>query len=216
MYRRILKRALDVTLSAAMLFVIAPALLVIGLLVTIVIGGPPLFRQERAGLREKSFTIYKFRTMKDLRDENGNLRPDAERLGRLGSFLRQTSLDELPELLNIVRGDMSFVGPRPLVMQYLPYYTPEERRRHSVRPGLTGLAQVGGRNRTTWEQRFAYDLRYVETCGFFTDIGILFRTFSAVLRRADIGTRGIDSPPDFDAVRSRATGHENTAGRKNL
>ena len=153
-YKRFIKRPMDFILSLIAIIVLSPVLIIVAIFVRLKLGNPVLFKQKRPGLNEKIFTIYKFRTMTDDRDESGELLPDAVRLTKFGKLLRSTSLDELPELFNILKGDMSIVGPRPLVVQYLPYYTEEEKIRHSVRPGLSGLAQINGRNNTTWEQRF--------------------------------------------------------------
>jgi lipopolysaccharide/colanic/teichoic acid biosynthesis glycosyltransferase len=156
------------------------------MLVRIKLGSPVIFCQERPGKNEKIFKLYKFRTMTDARDENGELLPDEVRLTKFGKFLRSTSLDELPELWNILRGDMSIVGPRPLLVSYLPYYTEEERKRHCVSPGLTGLAQVNGRNNLTWEEKFAYDLEYVNRISFTADVKIIIKTALKVFIRADV------------------------------
>jgi len=182
------------------LIILSPLLLVIAILVRIKLGSPVIFKQPRPGLNEEIFTLYKFRTMTDERDENGELLPDEVRLTSFGKFLRSTSLDELPELWNILKGDMSFVGPRPLSVKYLPYYTEEERRRHKVRPGLTGLAQINGRNTAIWEKRFAFDVQYVDNISFFADLRILAETVGLVLRREDIG-QGVDAPQDFHVYR---------------
>ena len=163
--------------------------------------GNPFFTQPRPGKDERIFRLIKFRTMTNARDAEGNLLPDAQRLTRYGRFLRSTSIDELPELLNILIGDMSLIGPRPLAVQYLPFYNEQEQRRHSVLPGLTGLAQVNGRNATTWEERFAHDLEYVDSISFITDVHILLLTVKTVFKRTGIGVRGVDSLPDFDQYR---------------
>jgi len=173
-------------------------------LVRIYLGSPVIFKQQRPGLNEKIFTMYKFRTMTDERDENGELLPDSQRLTKFGRFLRSTSLDELPELFNILKGDMSIIGPRPLAIQYLPFYTEEEKIRHSVRPGLSGLAQINGRNTVDWEERFYYDIQYVNNITFVGDIKIIFKTILKVFKREDIGERGLDSPPDFDKYRQKS------------
>lgn len=201
MYRKYFKRLFDIVCSLLALIVLSPVLLITAILVRIKLGSPVLFKQKRPGLNEKIFTLYKFRTMTDKKDEQGNLLPDEARLTKFGKMLRSTSLDELPELWNILKGDMSLVGPRPLAVQYLPYYTDEERKRHSVRPGLTGLAQVNGRNAVTWENRFQNDLEYVYRLCFIWDLFIIFRTVIKVFRRSDIGVRGISSPLDFDVHR---------------
>ena len=205
MYAKCVKRILDFFLSLIALLLLSPLLLALTVIGAIEMKGNPFFAQPRPGRNEKIFRLIKFRSMTDACDEAGNLLPDAERLTRYGRFLRATSADELPELLNILAGQMSLVGPRPLAVQYLPYYTEQERKRHSVRPGLTGLAQVNGRNETTWEDRFAYDLRYVSSVSFSQDVKILFRTAAVALGRSGIGVRGVDSLPDFDTYRKQQT-----------
>ena len=185
-YTKYIKRLLDILLSAGALLFLWPVLLVTAILVRIKLGSPVIFRQARPGKDENIFRLYKFRTMTDEKDTNGNLLPDDIRLTKFGRLLRSTSLDELPELWNILKGDMSIVGPRPLLVSYLPYYTEEERHRHDVRPGLTGLAQVNGRNNLTWEQKFAYDLEYVRHISFKNDVKILFQTVAKVFARADV------------------------------
>ena len=176
MYRKWIKRLLDIIISGAGLLILSPLLLILWILVRCKLGSPVLFTQERPGRKEKIFKLYKFRTMTDARDEKGELLPDEVRLTRFGKILRSTSLDELPELFNIFKGDMSLIGPRPLLVRYLPYYTREERRRHDVRPGLTGLAQVNGRNALGWEARFAYDIEYVDQLTFLMDLKIIGMT----------------------------------------
>ncbi|WP_300692508.1 sugar transferase [uncultured Oscillibacter sp.] len=185
MYRKYFKRFFDVILSACALIVLSPVMLVVAILVRVKLGSPVIFCQERPGKDEKIFKMYKFRSMTDKRDENGQLLPDVVRLTKFGRMLRSTSLDELPELWNILKGDMSIVGPRPLLVRYLPYYTEEERHRHDIRPGLTGLAQVSGRNFLPWEERFAIDLDYVERESFQTDVEIILRTVLKVIARKD-------------------------------
>jgi undecaprenyl phosphate N,N'-diacetylbacillosamine 1-phosphate transferase len=187
-YGRYFKRLLDFILSLIALVVLSPVFLIIALLVRIKLGSPVLFKQERPGLNEKIFTIYKFRTMTDERDENGELLPNHLRLTKFGRALRSSSLDELPELFNILRGDMSFIGPRPLLIEYLPLYNEQQRRRHAVRPGLTGLAQVNGRNAITWEEKFHYDLEYVDNLSFLLDLKILVKTIVKVLKREGINS----------------------------
>lgn len=187
-YEKYIKRLLDILLSGMALICLSPVLLVTAILVRTKLGSPVIFRQERPGRNEKIFRLYKFRSMTDERDEQGNLLPDEVRLTHFGRLLRSTSLDELPELWNIFRGDMSIVGPRPLLVSYLPYYTEEERHRHDVRPGLTGLAQVNGRNNLTWEQKFAYDLEYVNHMSFVNDMKIIMKTAMKVFARSDIQT----------------------------
>ncbi len=186
MYRHFFKRFFDIVLSFCALVVLSPVLLVLAILVRLKLGRPVVFRQERPGKDEKIFQLCKFRSMTDQRDGNGKLLPDEVRLTKFGKALRSTSLDELPELWNILKGDMSIVGPRPLLVKYLPYYTEEERKRHDVRPGLTGLAQVNGRNFITWEETFAYDVEYVQNVTLLEDLKIIFQTVVKVLRRADI------------------------------
>ena len=168
------------------MLILWPLLLVVAILVRTKLGTPVIFCQERPGKDEKIFKMYKFRSMTDERDENGELLPDEVRLTKFGRLLRSTSLDELPELWNIFKGDMSIVGPRPLLIRYLPYYTEEERHRHDVRPGLTGLAQVSGRNLVTWDERFALDVKYIQSISLKQDIWILFATVYKVLKRSDI------------------------------
>lgn len=187
-YDRYIKRFLDILLSGLALIALSPVLLVTAVLVRCKLGSPVLFCQDRPGKDEKIFRLYKFRTMTDRRDAQGNLLPDKERLTKFGKLLRATSLDELPELWNILKGDMSIVGPRPLLVEYLPYYTEAEKHRHDVRPGLTGLAQVNGRNNLTWEQKFAYDLKYVNDVSFYTDVKIVWLTVQKVFARTDIQT----------------------------
>jgi lipopolysaccharide/colanic/teichoic acid biosynthesis glycosyltransferase len=186
MYRRVGKRLLDLLIAVPALVLLAPVLGLVALLVRISLGTPILFRQRRPGFRELPFTIIKFRTMTDHRDELGRLLPDRLRLTRLGRFLRSTSLDELPELWNVVRGDMSLVGPRPLHLKYLPYYTREERQRFELLPGITGWAQVNGRNMLGWDARLACDVWYAEHCSALLDLKILGITVLKVLRRADV------------------------------
>jgi lipopolysaccharide/colanic/teichoic acid biosynthesis glycosyltransferase len=200
-YRRFIKRLMDFILSLIAIIILSPLFLIVAILVRTKLGSPVLFKQQRPGLNETIFMMYKFRTMTDERDENGELLPDSVRLTKFGRFLRSTSLDELPELFNILKGDMSIVGPRPLAVQYLPYYTKQERVRHTVRPGLSGLAQINGRNTATWEQRFYYDIEYVNNISFIGDIKIVLSTILKAIRRVDIGERGVDSPPDFDKYR---------------
>lgn len=182
-YSEYIKRPLGFAVSLVALIVLSPVLLVIALLVRIRLGSPVIFKQQRPGKDEKVFTLYKFRTMTDERDENGNLLPDNLRITPFGNMLRKSSLDELPELFNILRGDMAIVGPRPLLVKYLPYYSQEERRRHDVRPGLTGLAQVRGRYYLSWKERFGLDNEYVSRCSLVLDCRIICATVLRVLRR---------------------------------
>ncbi len=203
LYERFVKRPLDCALSLGALILFSPVFLVTALAVRLKLGSPILFTQARPGLRERIFRLYKFRSMSDARDENGELMPDSVRLTKFGRILRSSSLDELPELWNIVRGDMSLVGPRPLSVKYIPYYTSREHHRHDVRPGLTGLAQVNGRNNLPWEERFALDLRYAENITFRGDWEILKKTVGKVFRRADVTTRGQGRVEDLDDLRQR-------------
>jgi lipopolysaccharide/colanic/teichoic acid biosynthesis glycosyltransferase len=188
MVYKTLRRAVDVVASAGALAVSAPVMFLVAIGIRATMGSPVLFRQTRIGLDEKPFTILKFRTMRDARDSAGRLLPDAQRLTPLGEFLRKTSLDELPQLFNVLKGDMSLVGPRPLLPEYLPYYTPRERLRHTVRPGLTGLAQVSGRNLLLWDERLELDAQYVERFSPALDAHIVLKTVLKVLRRADVLT----------------------------
>lgn len=186
MYRKYIKRVLDFTLSLIALIILSPIYLVLAILVRIKLGSPIIFKQERPGLNEKIFTLYKFRTMTDEKDENGKLLPDEVRLTKFGKILRSTSLDELPELINIIKGDMSIVGPRPLLVEYLPYYTETEKHRHDVRPGLTGLAQVSGRNSISWEEKLKYDTQYIDNISIFNDLKIILKTIKKTIKREDI------------------------------
>ena len=186
LYNKYIKRILDILISLTFIVLFSWLYLILVILVRIKLGSPVLFCQERPGYNEKIFKLYKFRTMTDKRDEQGNLLPDSERLTKFGSMLRSTSLDELPEMFNILKGDMSLIGPRPLLVEYLPYYTEEERLRHSVRPGLTGLAQVSGRNLLGWDDRFKTDVEYVRNISFVLDVRIMFNTVKKVLVRDDI------------------------------
>ncbi|MDR0885587.1 MAG: sugar transferase [Clostridiales Family XIII bacterium] len=196
MYKYI-KRMLDFVAAFVMLLVLCIPMLILSLLVAVKLGRPVLFSQERPGLDEKIFRIQKFRTMTDEVDANGTLLPDAVRLTRFGSLLRSTSLDELPELINIVKGEMSFVGPRPLLVRYLNRYNDEQKRRHDVRPGLTGLAQVNGRNAISWEQKFEYDVYYVDHMSFLLDLKIVIKTFTKVFSRSDISADGEATMAEF-------------------
>jgi len=186
MYQKIIKRGLDVIFSFVMLILLSPLLLLIAILVRINLGKSVIFKQERPGKNEKIFMLYKFRTMTDKKDQAGNLLPDEKRLTKFGKTLRNTSLDELPELFNILKGNMSLIGPRPLLVEYLELYNDEQKHRHDVRPGLTGLAQVNGRNGLSWEERFKDDIYYVKNISFLLDIKIFFKTFLKVLRQEGI------------------------------
>ena len=202
LYCKFFKRLLDVILSLVGLIILLPVLIIIAILVRYNLGSPVLFKQKRPGKNEEIFTMFKFRTMSLEMGSDGKLLSDSIRLTKFGRFLRSTSLDELPELFNILIGDMSIIGPRPLAIQYLPFYTMSERTRHSVRPGLSGLAQINGRNTATWEERFKYDLEYVNNITFLGDVKIIIQTISKAFRRVDIGERGVDAPIDFDKYRS--------------
>lgn len=186
MYKNYIKRFLDFTLSLLALIFLSPVMLIIAILVRIKLGTPVIFKQQRPGKNEKIFTLYKFRTMTDKKDENGNLLPDSERLTKFGKLLRSTSLDELPELVNIIKGDMAIVGPRPLLVGYLPLYNEKQKHRHDVRPGLTGLAQVNGRNSISWEEKFKDDLKYVNKITFMGDTKIILKTVGKVFKREGI------------------------------
>ena len=199
-YRRRGKRIFDVLGASAALIVTTPVQLVVSVVVRRRMGPPVLFRQERPGLGGRSFMLLKFRTMLDDRGDSGVLRPDGERLTPLGIRLRSSSVDELPELWNVVRGDMSLVGPRPLLMKYLPRYSPEQARRHDVRPGITGWAQVNGRNELTWEQKFEMDCWYVENLSMRLDLGILRRTIAAVFSGRGVTADGHATTPEFNPM----------------
>lgn len=185
-YEKYIKRPLDCVLAACALLLLSPVFAVIALLVRLKLGAPVIFHQERPGKDERIFNLCKFRTMTDARDEQGNLLPDSERLIPFGRKLRESSLDELPELWNVLKGDMAIVGPRPLLVRYLPVYTERESRRHDVRPGITGLAQVNGRNMVKWDQRLAYDVEYVEKVTFPGDVRIILKTIEKVFRHSDV------------------------------
>ena len=186
MYKNYIKRILDFLLSLIALFILAIPLLIVALLIRIKLGSPIFFRQSRPGKNGKIFKIFKFRTMNNAKDKNGYLLPDNLRLTKFGSFIRSTSIDELPELINILKGDMSIVGPRPLLVEYLALYNEEQKHRHDVRPGLTGLAQVNGRNCITWEEKFKYDVEYVNNVSFINDCKIILKTIQKVVQRDDI------------------------------
>ena len=197
MYRRYLKRVFDFILSLVAIVILLPVYIIVAILVRMKLGSPVLFCQERPGLNEKVFKMYKFRTMTDKRDANGELLPDEVRLTKFGKLLRSTSLDELPELFNILKGDMSIVGPRPLLVKYLPLYNEEQKHRHDVRPGLTGLAQVNGRNAISWEQKFKYDVEYVQKVSFLLDVKIVLLTVKKVLVRDGISQAGEATMEEF-------------------
>lgn len=206
-YEKYIKRPLDFLLALSGVIILSPVMLLVAVLVRVKLGSPVFFKQARPGMNEKIFYMYKFRSMTDEKDENGNLLPDEVRLTEFGKKLRRTSLDELPELINIIKGDMSIVGPRPLLVRYLPYYTQEERHRHDVRPGLTGLAQVNGRNFVNWEDRFRLDLEYVRNIRLNKDLNILLATVKKVLVRENIMEAGSKSQKieflDLDVERNQ-------------
>lgn len=197
MYKNYIKRFLDFTLSLLALILLSPVMLIIAILVRIKLGTPVIFKQQRPGKNEKIFTLYKFRTMTDKKDENGNLLPDSERLTKFGKLLRSTSLDELPELVNIIKGDMAIVGPRPLLIKDMLFMTEEQRKRHTVRQGLTGLAQITGRNNITWKEKLNYDLKYIDNITFIEDIKIILKTVVKVFNKEDITTDGMDTAEDL-------------------
>ena len=202
MYAKFFKRVFDFTLSLVALIILSPVLLILAIVGAIAMGGNPFFAQPRPGKKDKNgnekiFKLIKFRTMSNKVDKDGDLLPDDARLNKYGRFLRSTSLDELPELLNILKGDMSIVGPRPLLVRYIPRYTEEQRRRHDIRPGLTGLAQINGRNAISWEERFAYDIEYVNNITLWGDIKIIFGTVGAVLKRSGISSETSSTMEEF-------------------
>lgn len=203
MYQRFIKRPLDFILSFLAVIVLSPVLLVVAVLVRCKLGSPILFRQQRPGRGEKIFTLYKFRTMTDRRDPAGQLLPDADRLTGFGRSLRSTSLDELPELFNILKGDMSVVGPRPLLVQYLPLYDAHQKRRHEVRPGLTGLAQISGRNAIGWEDKFNWDVRYVDGVTFRSDCRIVLKTVALVFERKGICSQKCATMEPFTGTKTK-------------
>jgi lipopolysaccharide/colanic/teichoic acid biosynthesis glycosyltransferase len=213
MYPRFFKRLLDFFLSFGAIIVLSPVLLILAVVGAIAMQGNPFFVQARPGKkgkdgREKIFKLIKFRTMSNAKDKDGNLLPDDVRLNKYGRFLRSTSLDELPELINILKGDMSIVGPRPLLVKYIPRYTPEQRRRHDVRPGLTGIAQINGRNTITWEERFAYDIEYVDNISFIGDIKIILGTVKAVFNRSGITSETSATMEEFMGTEAEMLTHE--------
>lgn len=190
MYRRFFKRFLDIICSLGFIICFWWLYILVAILVKKKLGSPVIFKQERPGLNEKIFTMYKFRSMTDTKDKNGNLLSDAERLPRFGQILRSTSLDEIPEFINVLKGEMSLVGPRPLLVEYLERYDSEQKRRHDVRPGITGWAQVNGRNAISWEQKFKYDVEYVDNVNFLLDIKIVFLTIKKIFIKEGISQEG--------------------------
>ena len=197
LYCKLIKRFMDFLIAALSIIIFSPLLIILAILVRVKLGGPVIFKQERPGLNGKVFKLYKFRTMTDAKDENGNLLDDEYRLTSFGKKLRSTSLDELPELYNILKGDMSIVGPRPLLVKYLPLYNDEQKRRHDVRPGLTGLAQVSGRNAITWTEKFNKDIEYVDNVSLGLDISIFFKTIYCVLKKEGINLDSAATMEDF-------------------
>ena len=201
MYKRYIKRLLDVVLSSVALVVLSPVFLIVSILVRFKLGSPIIFKQDRPGKDEKIFKLYKFRSMSNATDSEGDFLPDTQRLTKFGKILRGTSIDELPELINIIKGDMSLVGPRPLAVVYLPYYTNREKHRHDVRPGLTGLAQVSGRNSISWDLKFKYDIDYIKNISFINDLKIIILTIKKVFIREGIG-QGEQHPGNLFDVRA--------------
>lgn len=197
MYQLIIKRLLDIILTILAIIIFSPVLLIVGFLVRFKLGAPIIFKQKRPGRDEKIFTLYKFRTMTDEKDENGNLLGDEIRLTKFGKILRATSLDELPELFNILKGDMSIVGPRPQLVRDMVFMSESQRKRHTVRQGLTGLAQVSGRNNISWEEKFEYDLKYIENITFLNDLKIIIKTVIKVFKKEDIVTDGMETAEDL-------------------
>ena len=210
MYRHFFKRFFDFILSLLAIIVLSPVLLITAILVRSKLGSPVIFKQERPGKNEKIFTLYKFRTMTDEKDESGNLLPDSERLTQFGKILRATSLDELPEAFNIAKGDMSILGPRPLLPSYLPWYTERERHRHDVRPGLSGLAQVNGRNYLDWDKRFELDVQYTEKITFLGDVKIIFQTVKKFLSHSNIATNTNKTEGNMAEIRAEKLKNENS------
>ena len=208
MYAKYFKRILDFVLSLIALIVLSPIMFVTYILVRVKLGKPAIFKQKRPGKDAKIFELYKFRTMTDEKDENGKLLPDEKRLTKFGKFLRSTSLDELPELVNILKGDMAIVGPRPLLVEYLEYYTEEESRRHEVKPGLTGLAQISGRNAISWEQKFEKDVEYVDRISIIMDFKIILKTICKVLIREGISQQGEATMENLKQLRTKEVIHE--------
>ncbi|AJC85173.1 undecaprenyl phosphate N,N'-diacetylbacillosamine 1-phosphate transferase [Campylobacter peloridis] len=197
MYKNGLKRVFDFFMALILLIIFLPFIVLIGIVLKI-IQGSVLFKQARPGLNEKIFYIYKFKTMSDEKDENGELLPDELRLKPFGKLVRSLSLDELPQLFNVLKGDMSFIGPRPLLVEYLPLYNQEQKKRHDVRPGITGWAQINGRNAISWEQKFKYDVEYVQNCSFLFDLKIFFMTIVKVLKRSGVNKEGVATTDKFN------------------
>ncbi|NHF61070.1 sugar transferase [Flavobacteriaceae bacterium TP-CH-4] len=204
MYGNGVKRLLDFLVSLVLLVLLSPIFLTVLIILLVTNHGKPFFVQPRPGRDEKTFRLLKFKTMTDARDKNNTLLPDTDRLTKVGIFVRKTSLDEIPQLINVLKGDMSLIGPRPLLMRYLPYYSERERKRHQVRPGITGLAQVSGRNNLNWDDRLAMDVKYVENLSFTLDVKIFFKTIKSVLSSKDIVVDAGAVIPDLDVYRSKA------------
>jgi sugar transferase EpsL len=201
-----LKRAFDLLLGVVLLILAAVPMIFIGILIRVAMGPPVLFKQQRPGFKARPFVLFKFRTMLNTTDESNELLPDRQRITTLGNFLRKMSLDELPQLFNVMKGDLSFVGPRPLLMEYLPLYTPRQARRHDVKPGITGWTQVNGRNTLTWEEKFDLDIWYVENENFLLDMKILFMTIIKVIKREGITAEGSATMPIFKGSKENGNG----------
>ncbi|WP_370628065.1 sugar transferase [Cellulophaga sp. HaHa_2_1] len=202
MYKKKIKRFIDFCIALLLLFIMSPIFLSL-IIINAIINGNPFFTQLRPGKNEKIFQVLKFKTMTEKKDKNGNLLPDNERLTKFGVFLRKTSLDEIPQLINVLKGDMSIIGPRPLLVQYLPYYNTQEKLRHTVRPGITGLAQISGRNFISWEEKFKFDLQYVKEISLALDLKILFKTILKVIIRKDVAVATNEVSEYFDTYRKK-------------
>ncbi|QPH88488.1 undecaprenyl phosphate N,N'-diacetylbacillosamine 1-phosphate transferase [Campylobacter concisus] len=198
MYRNFLKRVIDILGALFLLILTSPIIIATAIFVYFKVSRDVIFTQERPGFNEKIFKIYKFKTMSDERDTNGELLPDEQRLGRFGKLIRSLSLDELPQLFNVLKGDMSFIGPRPLLVEYLPIYNETQKHRHDVRPGITGLAQVNGRNAISWEKKFEYDVYYAKNLSFMLDVKIALQTIEKVLKRSDVSKEGQATTEKFN------------------
>lgn len=209
MYNKYFKRIIDVIVSIVALLVLIPVFIVTAILVKIKLGSPVIYKTYRVGKDEKEFVLFKFRTMTFAKDEHGNLLADEKRVTKLGKLLRSSSIDELPELINVLLGDMSIIGPRPLPKIYLPYYSQEEKIRHTIRPGLTGLAQINGRNSIGWNDKFKYDIEYVQKSSLILDVRIFFCTIIKVFKRMDIGVPGQDAPVSLHLCRSKNSNNNN-------
>ena len=212
-YEQYIKRPIETALSLIALIILSPVMLVTAILVRVNLGSPVIYKQKRPGKDEKIFTLYKFRSMTNQRDDAGRALPDSMRLTKFGRLLRSTSLDELPELVNIIKGDMSIVGPRPLAVKYLPYYNDREIQRHAVRPGLTGLAQINGRNSIVWEDRFEFDIQYISKLSFLGDLRIIINPIKVALGRKDVEAQ-TGANIDFDVYRIKQLSHNHTTKRE--